>query len=69
MYSRRFETKGSSSGRPLYIQECYIVFYLNQNKQSWRQKSNTLPLPRQLIQKHAWQHVEDTKKLKIEILL
>jgi len=34
MSSTCFETKGSSSGRRLYLQGWYSVFYLHQYKQS-----------------------------------
>jgi len=39
MSSRCFETEGSSSGRRLYIQVWYCVFYMHQYKQSCRWKS------------------------------
>jgi len=39
MSSTCFETEGSSSGRRLYIQVKYRVFYTHQYKQSCRYKS------------------------------
>jgi hypothetical protein len=33
VYSTCFKPEGSSSGRRLYIQVCYSVFYIHQDKQ------------------------------------
>ena len=58
MSSTCFEPKGSSSGRRLYMQVWYSVFYMHQYKQSCRQKS--VFSTEMSLSKHA----EDIKKLK-----
>jgi hypothetical protein len=63
MSSTCFEPEGSSSGRRLYIQVWYNVFYMHQYKQSCKNKSVFD------IEHTLWAGVEDIKKLKIKILI
>jgi len=81
MSSMCFEPKGSYSGRWLYIQVCYSVFYMHHYKQSCRQRSvwsNTLFYLQDCLyhtciynclpedEPTGLKHVEDIKKIKYQ---